>query len=48
VFSPLKNAPVGLAMVRTTHTASGTRVSVVPVDGGGAAEAFVCDLPISG
>jgi tRNA-modifying protein YgfZ len=48
VFSPLKNAPVGLAMVRTTHTASGTRVSIIPVDGAGAGEAVVCDLPISG
>lgn len=48
VFSPLRNAPVGLAMVRTTHSTAGTRVSVRLVEGAGFAEAIVSDLPMTG
>ena len=47
-YSPLRNAVVGLAMVRTTHMAAGTRVSVGPGDGAALAEATVTDLPITG
>ncbi len=47
-FSPLRNSPVGLALVRTTHCAPGTRLKVSLADGTGLAEAIVTDLPMTG
>lgn len=47
-FSPLRNAAVGLAMVRTTHAAAGTCVSVSSGDGAVVARTMVSDLPMNG
>ncbi len=46
-FSPLRNSPVALAIVRTTHATAGTRVNVAPSDRGTSIAAIVCDLPIT-
>jgi tRNA-modifying protein YgfZ len=47
-FSPVRDASVGLAMIRTTHTTTGTRVIVMLGEGSGLAEAIVSDLPMQG
>ena len=47
-FSPVRNAPIGLGFVRTTHSEPGTRLNVVLVEGPGRAEAIVSDLPLMG
>ncbi len=46
VFSPLRNAAIGLGLIRTTHAAAGTRLNVMRLEGIGPAEAIVCDLPM--
>jgi folate-binding protein YgfZ len=45
-FSPLRNAAIGLGLVRTSHSEAGTRLNVMPLEGTGPAEAIVCDLPM--
>ena len=45
-FSPLRNSAVGLGLVRTTHNAPGTRLSVTLLEGTGRARSIVCDLPM--
>ncbi len=45
-FSPVRNAPVALGIVRTSHAAQGTRVSVRAGDGCAPVNATVCTLPI--
>jgi tRNA-modifying protein YgfZ len=45
-FSPLRNAAIGLGLVRTAHAAMGTRLNVMLLEGTGPSEAIVCDLPM--
>jgi tRNA-modifying protein YgfZ len=45
-YSPLRNAGVGLGLIRTSHSVAGTRLSVMCLEGTGPAEAIVCDLPM--
>jgi tRNA-modifying protein YgfZ len=47
-FSPVRDAVVGLGMIRTTHTQPGIRLSVKSPERTGSAEAIVQDLPIKG
>ncbi len=44
-FSPVRNAPVALAIVRTSHMAPGTILRVVAPAGGVSTGAIVSDLP---
>jgi folate-binding protein YgfZ len=46
-FSPLRNAAIGLGLVRTTHAEAGTRLNVMHPEGTAPTEAIVCDLPIT-
>ncbi len=46
VFSPAWNAPIALAMIRTSHIAAGARVSVRLHDGGASIVAMVSDFPL--
>jgi len=45
-FSPVRNAPVALAMVRTSHAHAGARVTVKDGDGPAQQIAVVSELPI--
>jgi folate-binding protein YgfZ len=45
-FSPAWNAPVALAIVRTSHTARGSKVQVRSPDGGAPIVATVSDFPL--
>ena len=45
-FSPRRNAAVGLALVRTTHSTAGTRLFVMLSDQTSSSVAIVSDLPI--
>ncbi|MFI5457280.1 MAG: YgfZ/GcvT domain-containing protein [Isosphaerales bacterium] len=47
-FSPVRNAPVALGLIRTTHALAGTRLQVEKSGGATSTEATVCDLPMSG
>jgi folate-binding protein YgfZ len=44
-FSPVRDAPIALGLVRTTHFAAGTRVSAMPTGGTEPTIATVSDLP---
>jgi tRNA-modifying protein YgfZ len=46
-FSPPRDRVVALALIKTSHTAAGTRLVVKSVDGNEAAEAIVTDLPMT-
>jgi folate-binding protein YgfZ len=48
VFSPARECFVGLGMIRTTHSQSGSRLSFKAAQGTGSGEATVQDLPIAG
>jgi tRNA-modifying protein YgfZ len=45
-FSPVRNAPVALAFIRTSHTAPGTVVQVRVSDGAATLAAIVSDFPL--
>ena len=45
-FSPLRNAAIGLGLVRTTHSEAGTHLNATLLDGTGPAGVIVCDLPM--
>jgi tRNA-modifying protein YgfZ len=47
-FSPTRNAPVALGIVRTSHSASGTKVHVKGSTDGDGLVATVSELPIAG
>jgi len=47
-FSPVWNAPLALAMVRTAHAQAGTKLSVLDNDGTTLSAGTVSDLPMSG
>jgi folate-binding protein YgfZ len=47
-FSPARNAPVALAMVRTTHAAAGTALAITVDDVAAKPVAIVSDLPMGG
>ena len=47
-FSPVRDAFVGLGMIRTTHSQAGGRLSVQSAQGEGLGEAIVQDLPFAG
>jgi tRNA-modifying protein YgfZ len=46
-FSPLRNVHVGLGLIRTMHSAAGTRLSVRLLGGTDVAAAIVSDLPFT-
>jgi tRNA-modifying protein YgfZ len=46
-FSPRRNAPIGLGLLRTSHCTAGTRLKVTPQEGTEAVEAIVSDLPMT-
>jgi len=46
-FSPVRNAPLALALVRTTHAQAGTRLGVLTNDGATHSAGNVSDLPMS-
>jgi len=46
-FSPVRNAPVALGLIRTTHAQAGTRLCVEKLDCTTSTEATVTDLPMS-
>lgn len=47
-FSPVRNAVVGLGMIRVTHSQAGGRLRVKSLEGEGLAESIVEDLPMVG
>jgi folate-binding protein YgfZ len=47
-FSPRWNAPVGLGLIRTTHSGAGTRLKVQAIDGPIVFDVIVSDLPKTG
>ena len=46
-FSPVRNAPVALGLVRTTHARAGTTLCVPDGDGSSSLDCAVSDLPMS-
>ncbi len=46
-FSPVRNAPVALGLVRTTHARAGTTLCVPGGDGSSSLDCAVSDLPMS-